>query len=214
MRKSLVVFGLSAALLVSSCGSSTTSEQSSNTDSASPPGTEAPEEPETSETLPSTTTSTTSTTTTTLAPLPVLTRDDCSETLPEGVFTKDSASYQGSCIHFWASVFQFDSNTGPCQFLGKYADGPRSRWYEFSDAIVSVSGEKEETDFRIAELLYPGLKLTKAPPQRNCDLLAPIVADDLVEVWGLILGVDSYSTVGGGSNSYTVIQVVDIQKYG
>lgn len=147
------------------------------------------------------------TTTTTLPPVPVLTRANCTETPPDGVFEKDSASTKGRCLHFWANIFQFDSNTGKCQFLGKYASGPRQYSFEFSGATIRVDGSEGPLPVTVDGA--PGT----APPN-SCALLAPIVADDKVEVWGISDGTDSYDTVSGGSNSYTIIKLVDIRKVG
>lgn len=139
---------------------------------------------------------------TTTTSLPPLTREACLETPPEGVFAKDSGAYVGRCLHFWAYVFQFDANTGPCSFLGRYGSGAYNDWYDFGEAIVRVDGERD------GGALPPGV------PRGTCDLLTPIVADDLVEVWAVAESVDSYSTTGGGSNTYTVFKIVDIVKYG
>lgn len=139
---------------------------------------------------------------TTTTTQPPLTREACMETPPEGVFGKDAGAYVGRCLHFWSNVFQFDANTGPCSFLGKYGSGAYNRWYDFGDAIVRIDGERD------GEVLPPGV------PRGTCNLLTPIVEDDLVEVWAVAESVESYSTTAGGSNTYTVFKIIDIVKYG
>ena len=124
------------------------------------------------------------------APPPPLTRDQCVDTPEQGQFQKDSRAYLGQCLHFWASVFQFDANTGPCSFLASYGSAPHDRNYEFGDGIVRIDG---------------GIM--------NCGLLGPVVDDSLVEVWAKALDVESYSTTIGGTNTYTVFEVVDIAVY-
>jgi hypothetical protein len=119
-----------------------------------------------------------------------LTRDNCQETPPEGQFQKDSTSSLSRCLHFWAYIFQFDANTGPCKFLAWYGSSPHRRNYEFSDAIIRVDGED------------------------RCDLLGPIVEGTTVEVWAVNNGTQSYDTTAGGSNTYTQFSVVDITEYG
>jgi hypothetical protein len=119
-----------------------------------------------------------------------LTRDNCQETPPEGQFQKDSTSSLSRCLHFWAYIFQFDANTGPCSFLAYYGSSPHRRNYEFSDAIIRVDGED------------------------NCELLGPIVEGTTVEVWAANNGTQSYDTTAGGSNTYTKFSVVDIAEYG
>jgi hypothetical protein len=116
-------------------------------------------------------------------------RDTCTETPPEGQFQKDSSDSLGRCLHFWADVFQFDANTGPCTFLGHYGSAPHNRNYQFSDAIIRVDG---------------GVR---------CNLLDPVVEDSLVEVWAVNAGIESYNTTFGGTNTYTVFQLVDIVAY-
>jgi hypothetical protein len=40
------------------------------------------------------------------------------------------------------------------------------------------------------------------------------VDGDNVEVWGVVDSVDSYSTTVGGTNTYTIVKIVDIAKVG
>lgn len=108
---------------------------------------------------------------------------------PEGVFSKDSGSTTGRCLHFYASVFQFDANTGPCTFLGNYGSTPHEYSYLFSGGIISVRASPEQ-----------------------CPKMGPVVEDDIVEIWAVNEGIESYETTIGGSNTYTVFEVVDIVK--
>lgn len=117
------------------------------------------------------------------------TRATCTVTPPEGQFQKDSTATKGQCLHFWATVFQFDANTGPCSFLGDYGSSPHRRNYEFSDAIIRVDGGA------------------------SCALLGPVVEDSLIEVWAVNTGVESYDTTAGGSNTYTTFDLVDVVVY-
>ena len=118
-----------------------------------------------------------------------LTPEDCPSTPEQGQFQKDSTAYTGQCLHFWGNVFQFDANTGPCSFLGKYGSSPWEQNYEFSDAIIRVDGGA------------------------NCGLLGPVVDGSFVEVWAKATGTESYSTTIGGTNTYTVFEVVNIAVY-
>ena len=77
-----------------------------------------------------------------------------------------------------------------CSFLGHYGSSPHDNFLDFSDAIVRVDG---------------GML---------CGFLDPIVQDDLVDVWAKNVGVESYTTTIGGSNAYTVMELVDIVRYG
>jgi hypothetical protein len=119
-----------------------------------------------------------------------LTRATCKETPPEGQFQKDSTAWIGQCLHLWAWVFQFDSSTGPCSFLGYYGSSPHEYNFQFSNAVIRVDGGSV------------------------CDLLDPVVEDSLVELWALNMGTESYNTKIGGGNTYTVFQLVDVDIYG
>jgi hypothetical protein len=118
-----------------------------------------------------------------------LTRADCTTTPPDGQFQKDSTAWTGQCLHFWAYVFQFDANTGPCSFLADYGSAAYNYNFKFSDAIIRVDGG------------------------RHCDLMGPVVESDMIEVWAVANGVESYSTTIGGSNTYTVFDLVDVTVY-
>jgi hypothetical protein len=156
---------------------------------------------------------TTTTTTTTLPPLPVLSRDYCTNTPPDGIFTKDGNATKGQCLHFWANIFQFDANTGPHQFLGRYGDTSHYRNYQYSDATVSIEciDAMDEDTWR-SFTLTQGFEAYAIPPQNTCALLAPIAQDDMVEIWAVNWGTASYSTTMGGTNSYTQFVLVDIAK--
>lgn len=127
----------------------------------------------------------------TTLPPPPLTRQDCTATPEQLQFQKDSLATQGLCLHFWAYVFQFDANTGPCAFLGYYGSGPQNRNYKFSDAIIRVEGNA----------------------YTNCGLMGPVVDGSFVEVWAVNDGNESYDTTAGGSNTYTKFSLVDIAVY-
>lgn len=118
-----------------------------------------------------------------------LIRTDCTATPPDGQFQKDSTAWTGQCLHFWAYVFQFDANTGPCSFLGNYGSTAYRYGYKFSGAIIRVDGGQ------------------------RCDLLGPVVEGDMIEIWAVASGVESYSTTIGGTNTYTVFQLVDVTVY-
>lgn len=133
-------------------------------------------------------------------------RANCTETPPEGQFQKDSLSSAGRCLHFWASVFQFDANTGPCSFLANYGSQAHNRNYKFSDAIIRLDAKEP-----LGWGEDPGIWDERIP--NNCGLLGPVVEGNLVEVWAVNIGVDSYDTVIGGSNTYTKFLLVDIVVY-
>ena len=117
-------------------------------------------------------------------------RATCTVEPPTGQIAKGSAPWTGQCVHFFAAVFQFDTNTGPCDFLGNYSSTRENRSYNFEGGTVRVSADTT-----------------------NCDLLTPVVEDSLVEVWALVQGDESYDTTIGGTNTYTVMQLVDIEVY-
>jgi hypothetical protein len=50
-------------------------------------------------------------------------------------------------------------------------------------------------------------------PPDSCVQLGPIIQGDNIEVWGIVLGVESYTTTRGGSNTYTEIGLVDAYKF-
>lgn len=118
-----------------------------------------------------------------------LNRTDCIATPPDGQFQKDSTAWTGQCLHFWAYVFQYDANTGPCSFLGNYGSTAYRYFYRFSDAVIRVDGGQ------------------------RCDLLGPVVEGDMIEIWAVASGVESYSTTIGGTNTYTVFELVDVTVY-
>ena len=205
----VVFFALSAC---SSPGEDLSTEPTKASENSSVSNTQ-PQESEVPETTVRKTTTTTSTSTT-LAPLPVLNRDYCTNTPVEGIFTKDGDATKGQCLHFWVNIFQFDANTGPHQFLGYYADSPHWRRWDFSDAVVKVEcsdGVTSQTWRNFAS--DQDFDTYAMPPRDACFLLEPITQDDLVEVWAVNIGTDSYETTMGGSNSYTQFAIVDIAKY-
>lgn len=118
-----------------------------------------------------------------------LNRTDCTATPPDGQFQKDSTAWTGQCLHFWAYVFQFDANTGPCSFLADYGSAAYRYSYKFSDAIIRVDGGE------------------------RCHLLAPVVEGDMIEIWAVATGVESYTTTIGGTNTYTVFELIDVTVY-
>ena len=158
---------------------------------------------------PVSTTSTTRppTTTTTALPAPVLTKEMCTETASEGQFMKDSVALVGTCMHFWANVFQFDSNTGKCSLLANYGDGPARYNFDYDGGITRIDGSTGS-----GKVVQSAAGRVQLPPD-SCAQLGPITQGDNIEVWGIVLGVESYSTKMGGSNSYTVIGLVDAYKF-
>jgi hypothetical protein len=134
-------------------------------------------------------------------------KEECQDIPPAGVFQKDSASYVGTCIHFWANVFQFDANTGPCSFLGFYGNYPAQYNFQYEGGTVRVDGREQPTGVSVADG-------SRSVPGGTCGLLGPIVDGDNVEVWGVVDSVDSYSTTVGGTNTYTIVKIVDIAKVG
>jgi hypothetical protein len=161
----------------------------------------------TSTTLVTTTTTRPPTTTTTTIPAPILTKEMCTETASEGQFSKDSISLVGTCMHFWAYVFQFDANTGRCSLLARYGDGPARYNFDFEGGTIRVDGSTGP-----GKVVQSNAGRVQLPPN-SCVQLGPIVEGDKIEIWGLVQGVQSYSTTAGGSNTYTVIDLVDAYKY-
>ena len=161
----------------------------------------------TSTTIATTTTTRPPTTTTTTIPAPILTKEMCTETASEGQFSKDSAALVGTCMHFWAYVFQFDANTGRCSLLARYGDGPARYNFDFEGGTIRVDGSTGP-----GKVVQSNSGRVQLPPD-SCVQLGPIVEGDKIEIWGLVQGVQSYSTTAGGSNTYTVINLVDAYKY-
>jgi hypothetical protein len=164
----------------------------------------------TSTTIPRATTTrppATTTTTTTTIPAPILTKEMCTETASEGQFAKDSVALVGTCMHFWAYVFQFDANTGRCSLLARYGDGPARYNFDFEGGTIRVDGSTGP-----GKVVQSNAGRVQLPPN-SCVQLGPIVEGDKIEIWGIVQGVQSYSTTAGGSNTYTVIDLVDAYKY-
>ena len=146
------------------------------------------------------------TTTTTAAPAPVLTTADCTEMPPDGMLAKDGGAYKGQCLHFWAHVFQFDAATGPCSLMGNYDTSWHRYNFEYGNTIVMVSGGNGPG--RVVQGTSGRVQL----PTSSCVQLGPIAEDDNIEVWGIVEGVESYSTKAGGTNQYLKIGLVDAYK--
>ena len=216
MKTPFVLVALVFASLISvSCSESSKSDASTGTTDAGVVGS-SPSDTEVQITATPTTKApktTTTSTTTTLPPLAVLSRDYCTNTPPDGIFTKDGNATKGQCLHFWANIFQFDANTGPHQFLGHYGDTSHYRNYQYSDATVSVEciDAMDEDTWR-AFTLTQGFEAYAIPPQNTCALLGPFAQDDMVEIWAVNWGTASYSTTMGGTNSYTQFVLVDIAR--
>jgi hypothetical protein len=131
----------------------------------------------------------------------------CTETPVQGVFLKDSGSSKGECLHFWATVFQFDANTGPCALLARYGDKAYRNSYQFTGGIVRIEGLKGPS---VAVDSSSGSVLL---PNDSCNQLRPIIEGNQIEVWGINTGTSSYSTTAGGGNTYTKFGLVDAYKY-
>lgn len=202
-KTKLIVTGVIVGiLLIGGIAGLASGGSSSSSDSSSTPKVTTQT---TATTLPRVTTTTVPPTTT--APAPVLTKDMCVETPPQATFQKDGGATIGQCLHFWATVFQFDANTGPCAFLASYGSSPFRRNYEFSNAIIKVEGLKG------AGITVPAVAGKVQLPNDSCTQLGPIADGDEVEVWAINLGQQSYSTTTGGSNTYTLFGLVDAYKY-
>jgi hypothetical protein len=194
----IVVIGAIGAAL----GSGGDSGKSDDAASAKPTNTSPTSAP-----VSTTTTTRPPTTTTTTLPAPILTKEMCTETASEGQFMKDSAALVGTCMHFWANVFQFDSNTGKCSLLAKYGDGPARYNFDYDGGTIRIDGSTGLGD--VVQSSAGRVQL----PSDSCVQLGPITQGDNIEVWGIVLGVESYTTTMGGSNTYTEIGLVDAYKF-
>lgn len=159
--------------------------------------------------------------TTSSVPLPPLTRADCVDTPSEGIFLKSPLRSAGSCLHFFASIFQFDSATGSCGFLAMYGESAHSNAVDFSGAVINIEAvdligwdDISSSGDVITDSLPSYEKSAKERISPNCELLDPIVQGDLVELWAVNIGNELYTTVGGDTRSYTRFLLVDVEKFG
>jgi len=94
---------------------------------------------------------------------------------------KDPDAYNGTCIHMWARITQYDSNTGVCTFRAEMSDRKATRWYDYDGNAIMVS-----------------------PTDPSCPELDGIDTDDFVEVWATGNGTLTYDTTIGGSATATL----------
>jgi hypothetical protein len=94
---------------------------------------------------------------------------------------KNPDAYRGDCVHLWANIVQWDSNTGTCSFRAEMSSYYSTAWYDYS-----------------------GNGWFNAKKQTSCPELEGIDNDDFVEVWATGAGTYTYSTTIGGSATATV----------
>jgi hypothetical protein len=104
-----------------------------------------------------------------------------SQTPPYGELVK--GTLQGQHVTFRVKVFQFDTSTGPNQFLGYVTPGSYDIWND----IVA---------FKLSD-----------PAIAN-----GVVKDDIVRVWGTVGPPQSYSTRIGGTNTVPTVDVKYLTK--
>lgn len=103
------------------------------------------------------------------------------------LIVKDPDAHIGDRVIVYADVFQFDAATGDDTFLA-YADD--AQWYdswEFDDNTMFIGTKKK---------------------------FANVVEDDLIKVWGTVMGSFSYDTQIGGNTTVPMIMVEFIEVYG
>ena len=115
------------------------------------------------------------------------------ESVDRGQLERDPSAYEGECLHMFARIVQFDSNTGPCAFHARISAQQESRVFDY--------------DVRSAFGYGPVPELTSLFD--DCPDLDGVSNNDIVEVWATGLGPLSYSTTIGGSAS---VPAFDIEK--
>lgn len=94
---------------------------------------------------------------------------------------KNPDKYAGTCIHMWARIVQYDSNTGVCTFRADMSRTKTTRWYDYDgNAIISSASDP------------------------ICPELDDIDKDDFIEVWATGAGTLTYDTTIGGSATATL----------
>ncbi len=116
------------------------------------------------------------------------------EAVSPDTLEKNPARYKDTCVHLYAYIVQFDSNTGPCSFHAEISDRRSRRWYDYD--VRSTFGLED------SEML--------STVRTDCPELDDIDVDDFVEIWATGLGSFSYDTSLGGSNTVPSFRIEKI----
>jgi hypothetical protein len=121
------------------------------------------------------------------------------QTIEVDAVVRNPAAYEGTCVVLFASIVQFDTNTGPCSFHANIAAEFHDRSYEYDERSTFGYDDSE---------LVSSLNAT-------CPQLDGVDVDDFVKLWVTGLGSFDYSTSIGGSNtvpSFRIERVELVQK--
>jgi hypothetical protein len=91
--------------------------------------------------------------------------------------------------------------------LANYGDGPARYNFDYDGGTIRIDGSTG-----LGDVVQSAAGRVQLPPD-SCVQLGPIIQGDNIEVWGIVLGVESYTTTRGGSNTYTEIGLVDAYKF-
>lgn len=106
------------------------------------------------------------------------------------IIAKNPDAKVGEQVIVYAEVMQFDAATGPESFLA---------WTEATQGWESFDYSAD------TPALYTG---------RSAKQLADVIEDDLVKVWGTVLGSFSYDTQAGGNTTVPHIYVEFVEVFG
>ncbi len=118
----------------------------------------------------------------------------CEKVSPDAL-EKNPADYENKCVHLYAYIVQYDSNTGPCSFHAEISDRRSRRWYDYD--IRSAFGYEDSS--------------VLSALRTDCPELDGIDGDDFVEVWATGLGAFTYDTAMGGSNTVPSFRIEKIE---
>lgn len=115
------------------------------------------------------------------------------ESVDRGQLERDPSAYEGQCLHMFARIVQFDSNTGSCSF----------------HAVISAQRESRVFNYDVRSAFGYGPVPELSSLIDDCPDLDGVSNNDIVEVWATGIGIYRYSTTIGGSAS---VPAFDIEK--
>lgn len=188
MKLARTLIGL--AVVITACGGGSAGDSSTTT--VAPSTTVAPTTTSTTTTVPTTTTTTvppTTTlppTTTTTAPLDPSYYKELSER-DYALLVRNADEHIGELVTIYGGIWQFDTITGPDQFLAHTSSVEHSRFYEYDEDALLIG---------------------------TADMFHELVEDDFFKAYVRGGGSWTYDTAIGGSNTVAVFFVDDIEYLG
>lgn len=101
---------------------------------------------------------------------------------------KDPDAFRGTCVVLYAAIWQYDSRTGPCNFLAAMSDRSHGYRYQYGEDAAFVASEGS-----------------------SCPSLEGIDADDHVKVWATGMGPYRYDTAMGGTNEIPLWSIEKVE---